>query len=60
MAFQRTVLGPCLWNAFFGDVANIVPRGVQQINLIADDLTIMTHAPQDMSEELIFDEFREV
>ena len=26
MVFQDTVLGPCLWNAFFGDVAANVPQ----------------------------------
>ena len=60
MVFQGTVLGPSLWNAFFADVADHVPQGNQQINLFADDLTVMTHAPQHVSEDLIFDELTEV
>jgi hypothetical protein len=60
MVFQGTVLGPSLWNAFFGDVATCVPQGEQQIKLFADDLTVMTHAPQLMNDQLIFDELREV
>ena len=27
MVFQGTVLGPSLWNAFFGDIATSVPQG---------------------------------
>ena len=60
MVFQGTVLGPSLWNAFFGDVSVSVPQGSQEIKLFADDLTVMTHGPQHMSEELIFEELREV
>ena len=42
MVFQGTVLGPSLWNAFFGDVAFHVPQGRQELNLFADDLSVMS------------------
>ena len=45
MVFQGTVLGPSLWNAFFGDVSVSVHQGGQEIKLFADDLTVMTHGP---------------
>ena len=60
MVFQGTVLGPTLWNAFFGDVASFVPEGNQEINLFADDLTVDTYRPSDMSEEIISDELTEI
>jgi hypothetical protein len=53
MVFQGTVLGPSLWNSFFGDVADAVPVGMQQINLFADDLTVMTSVPQASSSALL-------
>ena len=59
MVFQGTVLGPSLWNAFFGDIADHVPQGSQLINLFADDLTVMTHAPQHVYEKVFFDELHE-
>ena len=59
MVFQGTVLGPSLWNAFFGDIADHVPQGSQLINLFADDLTVMTDAPQHVNESVIFDELHE-
>ena len=59
MVFQGTVLGPSLWNAFFGDIAEHVPEGSQLINLFADDLTVMTHAPQHVNDSVILEELKE-
>ena len=60
MVFQGTVLGPRLWNAFFADVAEAVPIGGQEINLFADDLSVMTHAPQRIADNIILEELAEV
>ena len=60
MVFQGTVLGPSLWNAFFADVADYVPCDNQEINLFADDLTVMTHKAQHTSDHLMFDELKEI
>jgi len=60
MVFQGTVLGPSLWNAFFGDVACHVPIDDQKINLFADDLSVMTSAPQHVSNDILHQELREV
>ena len=59
MVFQGTVLGPSLWNAFFGDIAEHVPEGSQLINLFADDLLVMTHAPQHENDSVILEELKE-
>ena len=53
MVFQGTVLGPALWNAFFGDVAQHVPIAGQEINLFADDLTVMTHRVLHVSDAVV-------
>ena len=34
MVFQGTVLGPSLWNAFFGDVAVAAPIARQEVQLL--------------------------
>jgi len=60
MVFQGTVLGPCLWNAFFSDVAHHVPIGDQKINLFADDLSVMASVPLDVSNCILHQELREV
>ena len=60
MVFQGTVLGPSLWNGFFADVAQYVPCGSQRINLFADDLTVMCHKAQDVPDDIILDELREI
>ena len=60
MVFQGTVLGPALWNAFFGDVAFFVPEGNQEINLFADDLTVDTYCPCNTTDEIIISELQEV
>ena len=60
MVFQGTVLGPSLWNAFFADVAEFVPCENQEINLFADDLTVMTYKTQHASDHLVLDEFKEI
>ena len=59
MVFQGTVLGPSLWNTFFADVVQAVPQGSQCINLFADDLTVMTSAPQRQSISSLQDELAE-
>ena len=41
--FQGTVLGPPLWNVFFGDAASDIPEGHQTANMFADDLTVHTY-----------------
>ena len=59
MVFQGTVLGPALWNAFFADVVQDVPQGSQRMNSFADDLTIMSSAPQRQSILLLQQELAE-
>ena len=59
IVFQGTVLGPALWNAFFSDVSHAVPQGNQIINLFADDLTVMSFAPQQQSLDLLQQELTE-
>jgi len=53
-------LGPPLWNAFFADVADYVPRQNQEINLFADDLTVMVQKPQHVSDTIVLNELEEV
>ena len=60
MVFQGTVLGPALWNAFFADVAVEVPSGKQEMNLFADDLTVMTCVAQSVSDHILEDELKHV
>ena len=60
MVFQGTVLGPCLWNVFFADVADFVPEGDQEINLFADDLSVMTSAPQTCASDILKDNLSEI
>ena len=60
MVFQGTVLGPSLWNAFFADVALEIPIGSQEVNLFADDLSAMTVADQNTSENIVWEELREI
>ena len=60
MVFQGTVLGPSLWNGFFGDVAVEIPVGTQQANLFADDLMVMASAPQASSSALLYATLAEV
>ena len=61
MVFQGTVLGPCLWNAFFGDVAMAVPCSSNQIvNLFADDLTATTSCLLTVSNDILMDELHEM
>ena len=60
MVFQGTVLGPALWNAFFGDVAQEVPVGQQQMNLFADDLTVSTCCETSVSHDILHEELAEI
>jgi len=54
--FQGTVLGPPLWNSFFGDIASEVPTTSQEVNLFADDLTGMTSVAQTTSNDILIKE----
>ena len=60
MVFQGTVLGPALWNAFFGDIAHVVPVGSQQVNLFADDLNGVCVRSVDLSNEILSQELAEM
>ena len=60
MVFQGTVLGPPLWNAFFSDVAQDIPISNQEINLFADDLTVMTYRKQHVSDSILLNELRAI
>ena len=60
MVFQGTVLGPSLWNAFFGDVAIAVPIGRQEIQLFADDLTGTTSCAVSVSNDILMFELRQM
>ena len=60
MVFQGTVLGPMLWNSFFGDVAIEVPEGQQIMNLFADDLTAEIYHPQCSNPATVMEELREI
>ena len=60
MVFQGTVLGPMLWNSFFGDVAVEVPQGQQIMNLFADDLTAETHCPHNIGSATTMAELKEI
>ena len=60
MVFQGTVLGPPLWNSFFADVIHHVPEGQQEINLFADDLTVMTSVSQNHSNDLLLETLSEI
>ena len=48
MCFQGTVLGPALWNVFFGDVA--LPASLEggQPSMFADDISISQDFPTSM------------
>ena len=60
MVFQGTVLGPSLWNAFFGEIADFVAEESQQTTLFADDLSVTTHCPEEVSNEILLAELAEV
>ena len=60
MVFQGTILGPMLWNSFFGDVAIEVPEGQQIMNLFADDLTAEIYHPQCSNPATVMEELREI
>ena len=60
MVFQGTALGPALWKAFFGHVAQHVPNATQEINLCVDDLTIMTYKAQHVSEAIVLKDLEDI
>ena len=60
MAFQDTVLGPALWNAFFVDVVQHVPIANQEINLFADDLPVMTHRALHVSDGIVLKDLDDI
>lgn len=53
MVFQGTVLGPTLWNVFFADIVHHVQQGAHETNLFADDLSISSRYPQNMSNDSV-------
>ena len=59
MVYQGTVLGPCLWNAFFGDVATYVPEGDEHVQIFADDLKIDCTCSLHSSNDVLLDRLRE-
>ena len=59
MVFQGTVLGPCLWNAFFHDVVDAVAVGGQVARLFADDLSVSTSCASHVSDTVLLEELRE-
>ena len=60
MVFQGTVLGPSLWNAFFADVATVVPVANQEVNLFADDLTGTMACAVTVSNDILISELHEM
>ena len=59
MVFQGTVLGPSLWNGFFGSIATYVPNGSQRAQVFADDLNVLTQCPMHVSNDLVKAELEE-
>ena len=53
MVFQGTVLGPTLWNSYFGDIASFVEEGKQKAQIFADDLNVVSRFPIHMSAALV-------
>ena len=53
MVFQGTVLGPPLWNTFFADVAKDIAAPGQDVQLFADDLTVLTSCPLIVSNAIL-------
>ena len=47
--FQGTVLGPTLWNTFFGDVAATVTSSGGEETIFADDLNVHHFVPRETS-----------
>ena len=53
MVFQRTVLGPTLWNLFFADVAHSAVSQGGDAKLFADDLNVFKAFSRQFSNEEI-------
>ena len=53
IVYQGTVLGPSLWNAFFGDIATYVPEDGQHCQIFADDLKVDASCPEAMSNDVL-------
>ena len=51
--FQGTVLGPSLWNTFFGDIAGAVSNSGGEETIFADDLTVHHYVPRETSHASI-------
>ena len=60
MVFQGTVLGPCLWNSFFGNIGCSVVEGRQEAQVFADDLKYTSTFPTETSEHIVFNEFKDI
>ena len=60
MVYQGTVLGPTLWNTFFGDIANEIVSGDQQCQIFADDLNAIVKRDVHISNDLVISELQEI
>ena len=56
MVYQGTVLGPTLWNSFFGDVVQHVASDGQHVSLFADDLSVSARCPVEVSDAILLEE----
>ncbi len=58
MVYQGTVLGPCLWNLFFGDVCTPVQALGYTCIVYADDLNSFRSWPRTTSNHIIVDHMK--
>ena len=60
MVFQGTVLGPCLWNSFFGNIGSSIIEGRQEAQVFADDLKCTSTFPAETSDHIVFNELKDI
>ena len=60
MVFQGTVLGPCLWNNFFGNIGSSIIEGRQEAQVFADDLKCTSTFPAETSDHIVFNELKDI
>ena len=58
MVFQGTVLGPVLWNTFFGDVEHAARSGGGTEAVFADDLNVFRKFDLAVSNDVIIEEMK--